>query len=143
MKIERATFMALYQYTRCQHCLLPCNSCHYEYQLIGDIIFVYMPVIGYCNGLQTLTPPKLMATAGFIIIHHHHHHRFKSFVFMLHTSRTVPPIECFYSYECCNSIGVLKQFALPFLMSNQAHLSAAVNLDVFIGYPRKRWLGVR
>ena len=37
--------------------------------------------------------------------HHHHRHRFKSFVSVLSTGRTVPPIECFYSYECWNSIG--------------------------------------
>ena len=36
---------------------------------------------------------------------HHHHQHLKSFVLMLCMSRTVPPIEYFYSYECWNSIG--------------------------------------
>ena len=44
---------------------------------------------------------------------------------MLCTSRTVPPIECFYFYECYNSTGVLERFVftgrMPFLTPNQAH----------------------
>ena len=60
-----------------------------------------------------------------IHVYHHHHRRLKSSVSVLSTGRTVPPIECFNSYECCNSIGVLERFVftgrMPFLMPNQAH----------------------
>ena len=58
--------------------------------------------------VQPVSEDILKHTLSYFSIHHHHHQQhFKSFVFMLCTIRTVPPIECFYSYERCNSIGVL------------------------------------
>ena len=53
-----------------------------------------------------------------------------SLVSMLSTGRTVPPTECFYSYERCSSIGVLERFVftgrMPFLTPNEAHQMCAV-----------------
>ena len=60
-----------------------------------------------------------------------YHHRFKFFVSVLSTGKTVPPIECFYSYECCNSVGVLEWFVftgcVPFLSPYKAHQVYKVN----------------
>ena len=60
-------------------------------------------------------------------IHHlHPHHHFKSFFPCSARVALFPQLnEHFYSYECCNSIGVLKRFVftgwMPFLTPNQAH----------------------
>ena len=69
--------------------------------------------------------------------HHQHHHQqhLKSFVSVLSTGRTVPPIEYFYSYERWNSIGVLERLVftgrMPFLAPNQAHQVCKVTNNQF------------
>ena len=77
--------------------------------------------VSKATGLLTLADCIIFA----IDLRHRHHHRFMSFVSVLSTGRTVPPIVCSYSY--CSSIGVLEQFVFtgrmppPPLTPNQAH----------------------